>query len=373
MGLLEYVSKRQSTLFSFLLGQLLSIVLTLTATFSSALAQHDVNVPTTQSALNYLLLGLVFGAILLVRKQKVEVAWYKYAVWALLDVEANFLVVKAFQYTSITSATLLDCWSIPCVMLLSWYFIGAKYSKLHVFGVVLCIAGLAILVVYDLHATSSSGDSDDDSDGSDSPRTALGDILVLCGASMYAVSNVVQEALVSSHSSIEVLAMLGLFGSIVSTIQAAVLEHKEIAKLQLHDAKIILFLLGYALCLFAFYTLVPIMLRVSSAAFFNLSLLTSDVWAVILRGTLFHHFVGPLYFVAAVIVTGGLVLYNLAPECKPDTSDGEHGPIASPPSDEVPSSGKFGGASREGSLDLTAEEDRRGETSSERDSLLQKP
>ena len=88
---------------------------------------------------------------------------------------------------------------------------------------------------------------------------------------MYAVSNVVQEALVSSHSSIEVLAMLGtgivempcelmksssatslwwlltckgcnepgLFGSIVSTIQAAVLEHKEIAKLQLHDAKII--------------------------------------------------------------------------------------------------------------------------------------
>ena len=127
----------------------------------------------------------------------------------------------------------------------------------------------------------------------------------------------------------------GLFGTVVSTIQAGVLEHKEIAKLQFHDARIVLFLLGYAICLFAFYTLVPIMLRVSSAAFFNLSLLTSDVWAVILRGTLFHHLVGPLYFVAAVIVTGGLVLYNLAPECKSDTSGSELIPTANLPSDQV--------------------------------------
>eukprot|EP00958_Prasinococcus_capsulatus_P012198 scaffold1212_cov230-Prasinococcus_capsulatus_cf.AAC.2 len=108
--------------------------------------------------------------------------------------------------------------------------------------------------------------------------------------------------------------MLGTFASLVSIVQAGLLEHQEIARLELGDAKTMLYLSGYALCLFAFYGLVPLMLRSSSAAFFNLSLLTSDVWAVILRGTLFHHLVGPLYFVAAVVVTGGLILYNLAPE-----------------------------------------------------------
>mmetsp|Transcript_10142 Transcript_10142/g.37128 ORF Transcript_10142/g.37128 Transcript_10142/m.37128 type:complete len:371 (+) Transcript_10142:289-1401(+) len=313
MKLPECLVPRSTTVYSLVLGQVLSIMLTLTATFSSALAQRDVNLPTTQSAVNYLLLSVVFGTTLLARKQKVQVDWYKYAIWAFLDVEANFLVVKAFQYTSITSATLLDCWSIPCVMVLSWRFIGRRYSKFHIVGVLLCIAGLALLVVYDL---GDSTDSDDDSGDSDSPRTALGDVLVLCGASLYAISNVTQEILVCSHSSVEVLAMLGTFASLVSIVQAGLLEHKEIARLELGDAKTMLYLSGYALCLFAFYGLVPLMLRSSSAAFFNLSLLTSDVWAVILRGTLFHHLVGPLYFVAAVVVTGGLILYNLAPEQK---------------------------------------------------------
>lgn len=45
---------------------------------------------------------------------------YIYLLLAFLDVEANFLVTKAYQYTSITSVTLLDCFTIPAVMVLSW-------------------------------------------------------------------------------------------------------------------------------------------------------------------------------------------------------------------------------------------------------------
>jgi solute carrier family 35 protein F1/2 len=39
---------------------------------------------------------------------------------AVLDVEGNYLVTKAYQFTSITSVTLLDSMTIPAVMVLSW-------------------------------------------------------------------------------------------------------------------------------------------------------------------------------------------------------------------------------------------------------------
>ncbi|XP_061363914.1 uncharacterized protein LOC133307421 [Gastrolobium bilobum] len=41
--------------------------------------------------------------------------WYYYILLRLVDVEENFLVPKAYQYTTLTSVMLLDCWSIPSV------------------------------------------------------------------------------------------------------------------------------------------------------------------------------------------------------------------------------------------------------------------
>ncbi len=45
--------------------------------------------------------------------------WWKYALVAIADVEGNFLLVKAYQYTTIASVQLLDCFGIPCVMVRS--------------------------------------------------------------------------------------------------------------------------------------------------------------------------------------------------------------------------------------------------------------
>lgn len=47
----------------------------------------------------------------------------------------------------------------------------------------------------------------------------LGDGLVLLSASLYAVSNVCQEYTVKNLSRVEFLGMVGLFGTIISTIQ----------------------------------------------------------------------------------------------------------------------------------------------------------
>lgn len=66
-------------------------------------------------------------------------------------------VVKAYQYTSLTSVMLLDCWSIPCVMLLTWIFLKTKYRYKKITGVIVCIAGLVLVVFSDVHAGDRAG------------------------------------------------------------------------------------------------------------------------------------------------------------------------------------------------------------------------
>lgn len=75
--------------------------------------------------------------------------WWLYAVMAVVDLEANVIIVSAYRYTSVTSVMLLDCFSIPCVMLLSYVFLSAKYTCTHLVGVLICLAGMACIIVSD--------------------------------------------------------------------------------------------------------------------------------------------------------------------------------------------------------------------------------
>ncbi|RRT34883.1 hypothetical protein B296_00052996, partial [Ensete ventricosum] len=46
--------------------------------------------------------------------------------------------------------------------------------------------------------------------------------------------------------------------------------------------------LGFALAMFLFYSTVPIILKICGATLLNLSLLTSDMWAVLIRIFAYH-------------------------------------------------------------------------------------
>ena len=46
---------------------------------------------------------------------------------AACDVEGNFLVVKAYQYTTLLSCMLLDAWAIPVCLLFCWIYMRPKY------------------------------------------------------------------------------------------------------------------------------------------------------------------------------------------------------------------------------------------------------
>lgn len=52
---------------------------------------------------------------------------------------------------------LLDCWTIPSVMLLTWVFLKTKYRFKKITGVVACVAGLIMVVFSDVHAGDRAG------------------------------------------------------------------------------------------------------------------------------------------------------------------------------------------------------------------------
>ncbi|XP_061992962.1 uncharacterized protein LOC133710836 isoform X1 [Rosa rugosa] len=289
----------EKTLVGLGLGQLLSLLITSTGFSSSELAKKGINAPTSQSFLNYVLLAIVYGSIMLYRRKPLKAKWYYYVLLGLVDVEANFLVVKAYQYTSITSVMLLDCWTIPSVMLLTWVFLKTKYRFKKITGVVACVAGLVMVVFSDVHAGDRAGGSN--------PRK--GDILVIAGSTLYAVTNVSEEFLVKNADRVELMSLLGFFGAIVSAIQISILERNELKSIKWSSGAVFPFV-GFSLAMFLFYSLVPILLKINGSTMLNLSLLTSDMWAVLIRIFAYHEKVDWMYFVAFAIVVVGLVIYS---------------------------------------------------------------
>ncbi|CAN6167625.1 unnamed protein product [Urochloa humidicola] len=290
---------RREVFVGLALGQFVSLLITSTGFSSSELARRGVNAPTSQSLLNYILLALVYGGMLIYRRQHLTIKWYYYLLLGIIDVEANYIVVKAYQYTSITSVMLLDCWSIPCVIVLTWLFLKTKYGLRKFIGVGVCVAGLVLVVFSDVHS----------SDRAKGPNPLKGDLFVIGGSMLYAVSNVTEEFFVKKSNRVEVMAMLGVFGAIISGIQISILERQELRSTHWNAGAILPFI-GFALAMFLFYSTVPIILKICGATMLNLSLLTSDMWAVLIRIFAYHEKVDWMYFVAFAGTAIGLVIYS---------------------------------------------------------------
>ncbi|WIA08937.1 hypothetical protein OEZ85_008354 [Tetradesmus obliquus] len=416
--------------YAILLAQLLSVVLAVTGVSSASLAAQGVYAPTVQAFFSYCLLAIVYGSVQLVLPfvkqllalrqatikysglrtasssggdiynaccsrqcstagdsscedlcshalsstdgssshwQRMRKMWPAFAALALIDVEANVLVVKAYQYTSLTSVTLLDCFTIPAVMLLSWLVLHSRYRPGHFLGAALCVSGLAVLVLGDaraaapagaagnnsaaawggfnnsLSATSSTyqqqqqlGDSmwltpeamqpdasvlaNDpdplqravlaDAGGSSSAAAGsaplLGDALVLLGALLYSVCNVTQELILSDVRPSELLAGIGVFGALLAGLQAVLLGEWHSLLAAVHQSWLATAgpMLGFACAMLCFYSLVPHVLMLGGATVLNISLLSSDAWAALARFLWFGGFAGA----SAYFFLGSLVM-----------------------------------------------------------------
>ncbi|CAJ1361566.1 unnamed protein product [Effrenium voratum] len=300
------ILSRSAAVKALMLGQVISIFNTFTGVFSSTLADSGINLPTTQSSLNYLMLApFICGELSRIRAEGLRLPWWRYAIWALADVEANYMVVLAYRYTSVASVMLLDGFTVPGAMLISRLLLGACYRKGHVAACVVCLCGLSLTVFSD---SLSKGKA-----ASAASNAWVGDVFVLCGASLYSLSNVQEELLLKRHCSrSEALGMLGIFGSLISCVQAFVLESRQLISISWSWADLG-YLLGFQLSLFGIYVLTSIFLQISDAAVFNMSLLTCDVYSILFSWQVQHKQISWIYGVAFLLTLSGLLWYHRQP------------------------------------------------------------
>ncbi|KAF9324577.1 hypothetical protein BG006_000403 [Podila minutissima] len=296
------------------LGQLLSLCITATTIFTTKLAQGEtpVSIPTTQSFLNYFVLGVVYTSVTIYKKgfggwiDIMRRRAFYYMLFAIIDVEGNYFVVKAYNYTSLLSAMLLDAWTIPCVVLLSVFFLKMRFMRYHYLGVFVTMVGMGFLIWSDMEAGKNFPGSD----------YIKGDLFCILGATLYAVSNVYQEFLVRQTPMYEVVGQLGFWATILNGVQLAILERNELKSVQWTPA-VVGYIIGFDIALFIMYSVSPILFRLSSATFFNLSLLTSDFYGLVFGIFLFGAKISRLYPIAYVLIIAGIIVYNAYPAPEP--------------------------------------------------------
>jgi solute carrier family 35 protein F1/2 len=313
---------------AFLRAQFVSLCNTSTGIVAAVLAAREppVNFPIFLSFLNYVLLCMYYFRPDLSKiresienlftsgsaptnkpswtecmRYMIERRYPLYILAAILDVEASMLLLTAFQYTTVTSIVLLDSFAIPCTMVLSYFFMGAKYKRPHYIGIALCLLGLAVNVISD--SLRESGDS------AIQQRALLGDLFCLMAYSLYAVSNVLQEYLVKYVDREEYMGMLGFWGSLLAFVQLLVVEYDDLMSTKF-DAPVVGLVIAYVSLLFLFYINASIVLQLNDATYFNLSLLTSDVYALLLTYLVFGTEVSYLYFVAFIFIVAGVLTYH---------------------------------------------------------------
>jgi len=223
---------------------------------------------------------------------------WKYFFLSFGDAQGNYLAVKAYSYTDLLSAMLLTAWAIPVCLFTSWIYMKTKYHWTQVLGVLISMGGLCLLVVSDL-VNGKDGHAE---------SRGIGDALMLVAATIFGISNATEEFFVRQSPLYEVVGQLGMWGTLVTGIQAFVLERDMIA-LAPWDSGTIGLLLIYAITMFTFFSLAPLLFRTASSSYLNMSLLTSDFYGLIFGLFFFHYSPYWLYFPAFAVVMSGLVIY----------------------------------------------------------------
>lgn len=242
---------------------------------------------------------------------------WQYAIIAFLDVEANAITIMSFRYTTLTSVTLFDALAIPSAIFLSKYFLRRQYTWVHILGVVTCMAGVGFNVLQDYES-----DHEDSASNDEYPHKLRGDMFAITGGLLYGLNDVLAEVTIrQAGETTEYLGVMGLFAFVLSLIQALIFEWQDILEFfgRSSSGETCSPAMGWWL-LFVFvgvtlmgYAGASRFLLVSEAAFFNLSLLTGDLWSVLFSIVAERIVPQPLFFVALVFVLSGVVLYEMAP------------------------------------------------------------
>lgn len=327
-------------------GQSIALSLALVSSASSTIeAQFNVVIPVTMSGICYLVLSLhLVGLGGLQGRQKMrqvtyesndtyqvqrredsnclgsprlQAPWWNYMVIAFLDVQANYVFMQSFRYTSLTSAQLLSSLAVPSAMTFSKIILNRQFQSRHFLGAVTCILGGIVMVWSDLSYVKKDGAENDGDDAryrSFHPNSAFGDLFAIIGACLYGLTDTIAEHFVKNGSRTEYLGMMGLFGAIISFVQALALEWPELQEINsVADVRLFLVIAWYVVCLTYCYMAFSRFLEVADVTLLILSLQTSQLWVSLFSVVVQNISPLPSFYVAVVLMVCGVFIYEAGP------------------------------------------------------------
>jgi len=285
-------------------GQLLSLCITCTSVVTTELGIGEWSLPATQTFFVYFALMSIYTPLTLYKYG--VAAWagmlktdgWKYAILGTIDVFGNFATVFGFRYTNLLSCLLLGAWATPVSMVVTFFLCKARYHWTQLLGVCICLAGLGVLVASDMRTSKDWGYT----------NKVKGDLFILLGATLYGLSNGIEEFLVRGRPHYEVVGALGLVGFIVNGILVGGYEHASVYGANWSGRNVGL-LFAYISAMVILYSVAPLLFRYASAPFYNLSLMTSDFFSLLFGLFLFKYKPYFLYFIAYPMVVIGLITY----------------------------------------------------------------
>ena len=158
------------------IGQFLAVLNTLTGVFSNYLLIQGLETPIFQLLFNYGILIIIYGAVILIRKDKKPTysMWWKYALAAITDTQGNFLVILAYEWTSVVSVFTLMNTSVIIVMVFSYIFLKRRYNKIEYLGTGIALCGVVLVIISDLQSVDYEFGG-----------TVEGDMIVIAGTVLY--------------------------------------------------------------------------------------------------------------------------------------------------------------------------------------------
>lgn len=229
-----------------------------------------------------------------------------------------------------------------------------RYTFRQVLACAIAISGLVVLLVLDSNDTNKRAGS----------RPALGDFLVLLGASGYAVTNVYTEHLLHHVSMTELLAGLGRYGALFALVSCVAAERAALRAVE-WSGGVLALLTTYSGVQCGIYVGIPLLIKLRGSAvrprstsrsllpsrgnqtvlctmhggaslnlnalvlrskcayamqFLNLSMLTSDLYSAAARVVFFASFTrhaALAFATSCTLVVAGLITYFTAPEAEP--------------------------------------------------------
>lgn len=258
----------------------------------------------------------------------VRIPWSIYLLCGVLDVLPNFLTLLSFQYTSLTSTTLLGSLAVPTSMIFSKLILNRVFCNQQYVGVILCVLGGALIVLSD----ANKDNNDDDritansaasitttasatatSTVADNPHSYFGDLMAVGAAVFYSLGETIAEFSIKHADRYEYLGMLGFNGMLITGFLFPIFEGQHVMDLIFHTADPIgtwsVFVL-YVGAVILFYMSVAYFLVASDVTLLVLSLQTSNVWAVLFSVVAYSMAPPPLFYFSALLVVSGVIIYQ---------------------------------------------------------------